>query len=162
MDKPCGRTGKGARVEAGRRGQSCRHPRRLYVLAELICGDHFDRLRQHRRTKNSPSRGRFRPRSSRTLGFRLPFPRTASTYSRSVLGATANLKLISCVGKGPVLPIAALCGSRAGSDRLPAWAVSPGREAQALDRAPELVSGHARVPLGGVKVLVAEELLDLA
>src|SRR5262249_42281419 len=35
-------------------------------------------------------------------------------------------------------------------------------EPEAFDRAAELVRGHARVALGRVEVLVAEELLDLA
>jgi hypothetical protein len=45
-----------------------------------------------RRTKkNSPSRLRFCPHPPGTFGFRLLPPRAASTYSRSVLGARANL-----------------------------------------------------------------------
>src|SRR5688572_6590165 len=43
------------------------------------------------RTKNSPSRWRFRPPSPLTFGFRLVPSKSASTYSRSVLGAVVNL-----------------------------------------------------------------------
>ena len=41
--------------------------------------------------KNSPSRFRFRPPLRPTFGFRLRPPGGASTYSRSVLGASGNL-----------------------------------------------------------------------
>jgi hypothetical protein len=42
--------------------------------------------------KNSPSRFRFRPPFRPTFGFRLRPPGWASTYSRSVLGASGNLE----------------------------------------------------------------------
>ena len=45
------------------------------------------------RTKNSPSRWRFRPPLPRTFGFRLLPSGAASTYSRSVLGARRNLRV---------------------------------------------------------------------
>jgi len=43
------------------------------------------------RKKSSPSRWRFRPPAPVTVRFRVEPPGRASTYSRSVLGATANL-----------------------------------------------------------------------
>src|SRR5207244_7621824 len=43
-------------------------------------------------TKSSPSRLRFCPSSRPTFRFRVPPPDSNSTYSRSVLGASGNLK----------------------------------------------------------------------
>ena len=47
--------------------------------------------REHLRWQNSPSRSRFRPPTPLTFAFRLRPPRSASSYSRPVLGAGATL-----------------------------------------------------------------------
>ena len=60
--------------------------------------------------KNSPSRWRFRPPSPRTFGFRLRPPGAASTYSRSVLGARANLRAPTRPFKPSPPATAANCG----------------------------------------------------
>src|SRR5690349_4454429 len=64
--------------------------------------------RNHEKTKErpeallcSPSRSRFRPPLSLTLGFRLTPSRSASTYLRSVLGARGNLWPGTCPRKRP-------------------------------------------------------------
>src|SRR6266550_5181663 len=60
--------------------------RRLLTIRAREGGHELDQ-------KNSPSRFRFRPPFRPTFGFRLRPPGWASTYSRSVLGASGTLEL---------------------------------------------------------------------
>src|SRR5690348_3053703 len=59
--------------------------------------------------KNSPSRWRFRPPPRGTVGFRLEPPGAASTYSRSVLGATGKLVGLAAGGKCVAPAVSAIC-----------------------------------------------------
>src|SRR5437762_10329596 len=62
--------------------------------------------------KNSPSRFRFRPPCRLAFGFRLPPPGWASTYSRSVLGASRTLGVRLAVRKASRTKLLANCEER--------------------------------------------------
>jgi hypothetical protein len=66
-------------------------------------------LRRRSRTKKSPSRWRFRPPSPLAFRFRVQPPGSASTYSRSVLGARENLRRPRTLFKRPEFGKHALC-----------------------------------------------------
>lgn len=59
--------------------------------------------------KNSPSRWRFRPPDPLTVRFRVEPSSWASTYLRSVLGASGNLRDTTDLVKPALHRIAAIC-----------------------------------------------------
>src|SRR5439155_16828796 len=59
--------------------------------------------------KNSPSRFRFHPPLQPAFGFRLRSPGVASSYSRSVLGASGTLEEVNRPCKRLVSLIGAIC-----------------------------------------------------
>ena len=80
--------------EAVRRSARTRASRRSRGSSRRAC---FPTTRHNKKERpeallRSPSRCRFRPPLSLTLGFRLPPSRSASTYLRSVLDARWNLR----------------------------------------------------------------------
>jgi hypothetical protein len=71
------------------------------------------------RTKNSPSRWRFRPSSRPTFRLHVLPPDSTSTYSRSVLGASGNLSgLQRCDKREGKRKGRKLRGARSGMSRL--------------------------------------------
>src|SRR5215211_2848456 len=124
------------------------------------------------RTRVSPSRLRFRPPSRLALGFRLQPLGTASTYSRSVLGASGNLRNVGCSRKTRRNEVRAICAKTLRSGDVgrvvvrPALAPEPERAADSREtgRDRPLVRPHrlARAARDGVaRLLLRDPLADL-
>src|SRR5438552_7923766 len=84
-------------------------PRSKAGSRRCIAGDPTEAGSAGRRTKNSPSRWRFRPPPPGTVGFRLEPPGAASTYSRSVLGARGKLDGTRAERKAVLTAVPAIC-----------------------------------------------------
>jgi hypothetical protein len=93
-----------------------------------------------KRTKDSPSRVRFRPLPRLTFRFRVRPPGRASSYSRPVLGAAAIYALTFALARGSVDGKAANCERPRSGRAASTWssqAPAPGRRTVAVRLLPD-------------------------